>query len=60
MNLPESATLIVSELHCHEDGCPDVETVIAVMVPGTERQTWKLGKAMAEIDVGDVADLTHH
>lgn len=58
LDLPETATLMVSELHCHEDGCPDVETVIAVMVPGSERQTWKLGKAMADIDVADVSHLS--
>lgn len=29
----DGATIMVSELHCHEPGCPEVETVIAVMKP---------------------------
>ena len=33
----ESATMLVSELHCHEPGCPDVETIVAVMRPGHPR-----------------------
>jgi len=29
-SLPESTTIAVAELRCHEPGCPPVETVITV------------------------------
>lgn len=60
LDLTPDTTLMVSELHCHEDGCPDVETVIAVMRPGAERRTWKIGKSMAEIQVADISGLLTH
>ena len=55
--LDEAATLMVSELRCHEDGCPDVETVIAVMGGGQANLTWKIAKPMAQVDAGDIAAL---
>lgn len=54
LHVPESATVMVSELHCHEDGCPDVETVIAVMAGENERRTWKIDKPMADISPEDI------
>jgi hypothetical protein len=56
--LDDGMTLMVSELRCHEDGCPDVETVIAVMGGGQANLTWKIAKPMAQVDAGDVAGLT--
>ena len=48
---------MVSELRCHEDGCPDVETVIAVMGDAQTSLTWKIAKPMAQVDAGDIAAL---
>ncbi|MAY68752.1 MAG: nitrate reductase [Rhodospirillaceae bacterium] len=56
--LDDSATLMVSELRCHEDGCPDVETVIAVMGAAQANLTWKIAKPMARIDAADIAALS--
>ena len=56
--LDEAATLMVSELRCHEDGCPDVETVIAVMGSGRAKLTWKIAKPMAQVDADDIATLS--
>ncbi|MEQ9558195.1 MAG: hypothetical protein RIG67_20685 [Rhodospirillales bacterium] len=55
--LDDAATLMVSELRCHEDGCPDVETVIAVMGAARTSLTWKIAKPMALVDAGDIAAL---
>ena len=57
MGLGDEATLMVSELRCHEDGCPDVETVIAVMGAARDSQTWKIAKPMAQVDAADIAAL---
>lgn len=56
--LDDAATLMVSELRCHEDGCPDVETVIAVMADARTSLTWKIAKPMAQVDAGDIAALS--
>lgn len=56
--LDDAATLMVSELRCHEDGCPDVETVIAVMGDARTGLTWKIAKPMAQVDAGDIAALS--
>lgn len=56
--LDDETTLMVSELRCHEDGCPDVETVIAVMNAARTSVTWKIAKPMAQVDAGDIAALS--
>lgn len=56
--LGDEAALMVSELRCHEDGCPDVETVIAVMGSARTSLTWKIAKPMAQVDAGDIAALS--
>lgn len=56
--LDDAVTLMVSELRCHEDGCPDVETVIAVMGDAQASLTWKIAKPMAQVDAGDIAALS--
>lgn len=50
-------TVMVSELHCHEDGCPDVETVIALMTGPDQRKSWKIPKPMSAINGDDIAGL---
>ena len=37
LRLDEEATVMVSELACMEEGCPPVETVIAVFRPAMEK-----------------------
>lgn len=54
LGLDEETTVMVSELHCHEDGCPDVETVIAVMAGGSDTESWKIAKPMSKVDAGDI------
>ena len=36
--LPESASVLVTELRCGEPGCPPLETVIAILSPGPARR----------------------
>ena len=57
LGIGEETTLMVSELHCHEDGCPDVETVIAVMNADRDKMTWKIAKPMTQVDDGDIDSL---
>lgn len=61
--IPLDANLLVTELACHEEGCPPIETVIAVLEAGHKPRQWKLHKSIAEITREDMqalaADATH-
>jgi hypothetical protein len=50
----DAAIVLVTELACHEPGCPPVETVIAVL-GGTSPRTWKIPLAAADLTAADVA-----
>ena len=52
--IPENVIIMVSELRCHEEGCPDVETVIALMHDGVEPQKAKIYKPMAELNLEEI------
>jgi hypothetical protein len=52
--LTDADTVMVTELACHEPGCPPRETVVAVMRQGRPTETWKFHKAAADLDRGEV------
>lgn len=56
-SLDEDIPLMVSELRCHEEGCPDVETVIAVMRVREEPLSWKVAKPMSDVLPSDIESL---
>ena len=49
--IDEGVVIMVSELKCYEDGCPDLETVVALMAEGAQPKTIKINKSLSEIDV---------
>ena len=53
-SIPENVIIMVSELRCHEEGCPDVETVIALMYEGAEPEKVKIYKPMAELNLEEI------
>jgi hypothetical protein len=55
--LPEDTTVMVSELRCQEEDCPDVETVIAVLGEPGQARKHKVLKPMAEVTRDDVLSL---
>lgn len=57
MGLSDDATVMVTELHCAEEDCPDVETVIAVLGDPGKARKHKLPKPMAEVTRYDVMSL---
>jgi hypothetical protein len=59
MGLTDDVVVMVTELRCSEDDCPDVETVIAVLgEPGTTtNRKHKLLKPMSEVKREDVMSL---
>ncbi len=55
--LPDEAIVMVTELRCKEEGCPDVETVIAIMGGPGYSCKHKLFKPMAEVTHDDLKKL---
>ncbi|MDC0158624.1 hypothetical protein OAI47_02625 [Rhodospirillaceae bacterium] len=53
-SIPENVIIMVSELRCHEEGCPDVETVIALMHEEAEPEKVKIYKPMAELNLEEI------
>lgn len=54
LGLGEDITVMVTELECTEEGCPPLETVIAVLDnPGKPRQ-FKIHKPISEVTQQDV------
>ena len=52
----ESDTVMVTELQCTEEGCPPVETVLALLRPGDEPRKWKVHKPVALVTEEDVRE----
>jgi len=57
LGLPDDAVVMVSELRCQDDDCPDVETVIAVMGEPGKARKHKLFKPLADVTREDIASL---
>jgi len=57
MGLADDVVVMVTELRCAEDDCPDVETVIAVLGEPGKARKHKLLKPIAEVTRYDVMSL---
>jgi len=58
LDLPADVPISISQLQCHEPGCPPIETVIAVMTQPT--QTFKIHAAAGDISREAVAEAIEH
>ena len=57
LRLSEDAMVMVTELSCKDDDCPDIETVIAVLRRGEPKLHAKLTSAIADLSDEDVQVL---
>ena len=57
LGLNEEATVMVSELACMEEGCPPIETVIAVFRPAMQKLQFRMHCPMAEITAHDIEEM---
>lgn len=48
LSLEEDTVIMVTELRCHEPGCPPLETVIAIVSEGSAPRQFKFHKSIAE------------
>ena len=49
LGLPDDVTVSVSELTCRDPGCPDVETVVAVLREGQKPAIARIHKSILEV-----------
>ena len=56
LSLPDDTTVTVTELACLEEGCPPIETVVALLRPGAPALKHKLHKAADTVDAEDLAN----
>jgi len=52
--LPEAASVLVTELACGLPGCPPLETAVAFWTAATTRHQFKLFKPVAEVVADDL------
>ncbi|MBE9139881.1 hypothetical protein IQ254_22240 [Nodosilinea sp. LEGE 07088] len=52
LDLPAEVPISISQLQCHEPGCPPMETVIAVM--SQPPQTFKIHAAAGDVTLADL------
>jgi len=57
LNLDDQATVMVSELACMEEGCPPVETVIAVFRPSMQKIEFRFHHPIVEITAHDICEM---
>ena len=57
LKLDSSTTVFVTQLECREQGCPPVETVIALIEDRKKTKQKKIHKCINEIDEKDIRNL---
>jgi hypothetical protein len=55
-HLPDDAAVMVSELRCREDGCPPLETILAILTP-TGRWHRTIHRATADLTEADIVTV---
>ena len=56
-DLPDSTTLSIAELSCHEPNCPPIETVITARSVDGLIKDWRISKSVIEIKQIDLDTL---
>lgn len=56
LDLPEAVVVSIAELACHEPGCPEIETVIGIMIEGRPPRIARIHKPIPEVANQDLAE----
>ena len=56
-DFPDSTTLSIAELICHEPNCPPIETVITARSVDGSIKDWRISKSVIEIKQIDLDTL---
>ena len=57
LSIQNNATITVTELTCLEEGCPPVETVVALLKAGSDPLQHKINKPAAEFKAADLTEI---
>ena len=57
LSLPDGTTVTVNELTCLEEGCPPIETVVALLRPDAPPLQHKLHKPTDALDAEDLVQV---
>ena len=57
LDLPETSTITVNQLSCYEEGCPPVETVVALLRPGLTPLQHKIHKPVDQLQINDLVKI---
>jgi hypothetical protein len=57
LSLNEDVTVMVTELNCQDNCCPEVETVIALFTPGKPKIQATLPSSVEELTDGEIERL---
>lgn len=60
MDLSDKDTIMLAELDCHDPGCPDVETVVTVVLADRRRFVLRFPGPMTSVTEADVQSLSAH
>lgn len=55
LDLPNDTPISIAELTCHEENCPDLETVIGVMDPSKPIATFRIHLAISDVTKPEIA-----
>ncbi len=61
LTVPDGAFVMVKQMECPEEGCPPVETIIAILCDYGGPQQWKLHKPISDVtreDIESLADIS--
>ena len=56
LDLPPDVVVSIAELACHEPGCPEIETVVGIMIEGRPPRTARIHKPIPEVTNQDLAE----
>ena len=54
LSLSDDVTVMVTELNCQDDDCPEVETVVAIFEPGKSKIQTTLHSSVEEITDAEI------
>ena len=57
LSIQNNATITVTEITCLEEGCPPVETVVALLKVGSDPLQHKIHKSVAEFIAADLTEI---
>ena len=57
LSIQNNATITVTELNCLEEGCPPIETVVALLKAGSDPLQHKIHKPAAEFKAADLIEI---